>query len=119
MHPVRVLLRTFPLERLSMTTTLANPFADVLDLRAISPRERHAMIFSRFDALQPGQYMQILNDHNPQPLRHQFEERCSGQFEWTALENGPTVWHVQIARTAHKAVVPAGDSCCSGGACCG
>ena len=102
-----------------MTSTLAHPFADVLDLRAISPRERHATIFTRFDALQPGQYMQILNDHNPQPLHYQFEVRCPGQFEWTALEDGPTVWHVQIALTANKAAEVAGGSCCSGGACCG
>ena len=47
---MRVHLRTFHLERLHMTSTLAHPFADVLDLRAISPRERHATIFTRFDA---------------------------------------------------------------------
>jgi uncharacterized protein (DUF2249 family) len=102
-----------------MTSTLATAFDDVLDLRAISPRERHTTIFSRFAALQPGQSLQILNDHNPQPLRYQFEDRCSGQFDWTALESGPTVWHVQITRTANQAAAPAGGSCCSGGACCG
>ena len=102
-----------------MTSPLASPSAQVLDLRFISPGERHAMIFSRFDALQPGQCLHILNDHNPQPLRNQFELRCAGQFEWTVLEAGPTVWQVQITRTAPKPVAPAGGSCCSGGACCG
>ena len=102
-----------------MTSTLASTSAHVLDLRAISPGERHAMIFSCFDALQPGQGLHLLNDHNPQPLRNQFELRCAGQFEWTVLEAGPTVWRVQIARTAPKPVAPAGGSCCSGGSCCG
>jgi uncharacterized protein (DUF2249 family) len=102
-----------------MTSTLAQPVADILDLREIAPSERHAMIFGRFDALQLGQSLQILNDHNPQPLRYQFDGRSYGQFEWSALETGPTVWSVQITRLGKNASVPAGDSCCSGGACCG
>lgn len=102
-----------------MTATLASPAAHVLDLREISPRERHATIFSVFDALQPGQSLQIVNDHNPQPLRYQFEDRSRDQFEWTALEAGPTVWRIQITRVGTQAARPTGDSCCSGGACCG
>lgn len=102
-----------------MTATLATPAARVLDLRDISPRERHARIFSLFDALQPGQSLQIVNDHNPQPLRYQFEDRSRDQFEWVALEAGPTVWRIQITRVGAQAAKPAGDSCCSGGACCG
>ena len=104
-----------------MTTTLIQP-THVLDLRTIAPRERHALIFSRFDALAIGQALHLVNDHNPQPLRYQFDDRSYGQFEWTVLEAGPTVWRIQIARTADAAAPQAGarnDSCCSGGACCG
>jgi uncharacterized protein involved in response to NO len=57
-----------------------------------------------------------------QPLRDQFEDRAFGQFEWTALEAGPDVWRIQITRGTQAAVPsagPKGDSCCSGGACCG
>lgn len=102
-----------------MTSTLANAPAVTLDLREIAPRERHALIFGRFDALQPGQSLQLVNDHDPQPLRYQFENRSVGQFEWVALEAGPAVWRVQIKRTAGQAGPAVGDSCCSGGACCG
>lgn len=102
-----------------MTSTLAQPVADLIDLREIPPRQRHALIFGRFDALQPGQSLQLVNDHDPQPLRYQFDDRAYAQFEWTALEAGPAVWRVQITRTGQRAAVPAGDSCCSGGACCG
>lgn len=121
MHLVRVLLRTHRLERAPMTATLSHP-ADVLDLRTIAPRERHALIFGRFGALSTTQSLQLVNDHNPQPLRYQFEDRFAGQFEWAALETGPAVWRVQITRIADAAPVAAGaqgDSCCSGGACCG
>lgn len=103
-----------------MTSTLFHPRTDTLDLRVIAPRERHFLIFGRFAALAPGQALQLVNDHDPRPLRHQFDERFGGQFEWTALEAGPTVWRVQITRVgAGQAAAPAGDSCCSGGACCG
>ncbi len=102
-----------------MTATLTPP-VDVLDLRTIVPRERHALIFRSFDALATGQSLQLVNDHNPQPLRFQFEDRAFGQFEWAALETGPTVWRVQITRVAAPTPARArGDSCCSGGACSG
>lgn len=104
-----------------MSAILAHP-ADVLDLRTIAPAQRHALIFDRFDALLKGQSLQLVNDHNPQPLRFQFDDRFFGQFEWAVLESGPAVWRVQITRVG-AAVAPAadarGDSCCSGGACCG
>ena len=51
-----------------MTATLIQPTFE-LDLRTIAPRERHPLIFGRFDALATGQTLQLVNDHNPQPLR--------------------------------------------------
>jgi uncharacterized protein (DUF2249 family) len=95
----------------------ASPAA--IDLRTIAPRERHALVFGRFDALPPGQAMHLVNDHDPQPLRWQLEDRASGQFEWAALESGPSVWRVQILRVGAKPAGAATGSCCSGGACCG
>ena len=83
-----------------------------LDLRQIAPPQRHAMIFSTFEALQPGQALELVNDHNPQPLNEQFQMRSPGQFSWTALEQGPEVWRVQIGKKAKAA-----SSCCGG--CCG
>ena len=50
-----------------MTATLIQP-THVLDLRTIPPRERHPLIFGRFDGLAVGQALQLVNDHNPQPL---------------------------------------------------
>ena len=104
-----------------MTATLTPPTFE-LDLRTIAPRERHPLIFGRFEALATGQALQLVNDHNPQPLRYQFDDRAFGQFEWVALEAGPEVWRIQITRTADAALPQAGkkgDACCSGGACCG
>lgn len=87
--------------------------SNVLDLRPIAPLQRHAQIFSLFETLQPGQTLELLNDHDPQALNAQFELRSPGQFSWTALEQGPDVWRVQVGKTAAKAA----SSCCGG--CCG
>jgi uncharacterized protein (DUF2249 family) len=104
-----------------MTSTLATATATAatLDLRAIAAHERHARVFSQFDALQVGQSLQLQSDHDPQPLRGQFDKRCRGQFAWAALEAGPAVWRVQLTRIGAKPAPWTGDSCCSGGACGG
>lgn len=101
-----------------MTTTLTPPPLS-LDLRTIAPRERHALIFARFDSLAIGQALQLVNDHAPIPLRLQFDDRASGQFEWTTMETGPSVWRIQVTRIAAPSARAKGDACCSGGACCG
>lgn len=100
-------------------SALATASPAAIDLRTIAPRERHALVFARFDALQAGQALQLVNDHDPQPLRFQLDDRAFGQFEWAALESGPEVWRVQITRVGIKSAPMANDSCCSGGACCG
>lgn len=101
-----------------MTFTLAAP-TTTIDLRSIAPRERHALIFARFDSLQPGQALELVNDHDPQPLRVQFEDRAFGQYDWRYVENGPASWRVRIGKSGVSPASEAGDSCCSGGACCG
>ena len=70
-----------------------------LDVRVIPPREKHPTIFQTFDALQPGESFVLVNDHDPFPLRYQFEATRPGRFGWEYLEQGPLVWRVQISRT--------------------
>jgi len=91
-----------------------------IDVRTIVPRDRHPLIFQCFDALTAGQAMQLVNDHDPRPLRYQFDSRSPGQFAWTYLQAGPHLWRVQISKLAGTGAteVP-GNSCCSGGACGG
>jgi uncharacterized protein (DUF2249 family) len=101
-----------------MTSILAAP-TTTIDLRSIAPRERHALIFARFDALQPGQALELVIDHDPQPLRVQFEDRAYGQYDWRYVENGPASWRVRVGKSGANPTSDAGDSCCSGGACCG
>lgn len=82
-----------------------------IDVRQVPPRERHALIFSTFDRLPAGGALELVNDHDPQPLRGQFDALMPGSYAWAYLESGPETWRVRISKKA------SGDSCCSGGGC--
>ena len=71
-----------------------------LDVRQVAPRERHPLIFERFESLQPGEAFILVNDHDPKPLYYQFQAERAGQFDWEYLAQGPEVWRVRIARKA-------------------
>lgn len=71
-----------------------------LDIRMVPPREKHPAIFRTFDNLAKGEAFTLINDHDPFPLRHQFEATRAGQYEWTYVEKGPAVWRVLIGKAA-------------------
>lgn len=72
----------------------------VLDVRSLPPAGRHQLIFSAFDSLTPGESFELVNDHDPKPLRYQLAAEHPDEFSWDYLEAGPTAWRVRIARTA-------------------
>ncbi|MCU0307097.1 MAG: DUF2249 domain-containing protein [Thermoleophilia bacterium] len=72
--------------------------AVVIDVREIVPRERHPLIFSTLDDLPSGGVLEIVNDHDPAPLRYQLEATRPDAFAWEYLEQGPEVWRVHITR---------------------
>ncbi len=96
------------------TNTAPTP---TVDLRTITPRDRHTLVFSTFKALLPGEAMELINDHNPQPLLGQFESGLFGAFSWNPLESGPEQWRVQIAKPLAAKPAHGGNSCC--GSCGG
>jgi uncharacterized protein (DUF2249 family) len=69
-----------------------------LDARVIPPRDKHPSIFRTFDSLKSGQSMILINDHDPRPLRYQLSAERPDSFGWTYLEEGPSVWRIQIDR---------------------
>ena len=69
-----------------------------LDVRKIGPKDKHPTIFQTFAKLQPGQTMEIINDHDPKPLYYQFMAEHADQFAWQYLEDGPEVWRVAITK---------------------
>lgn len=87
-----------------------------VDVRRLAPRERHPIVFSTFDGLKVGGVMELVNDHDPQPLFFQFQSRLPGGFTWTYQEAGPTTWRVKIRRLTGAA---ASEDGCRGGCACG
>ena len=71
-----------------------------LDVRSVPPARRHQLIFDTYERLAPGGGFILINDHDPKPLRYQFEAEHAGEFSWDYLEQGPETWRVRIGRPA-------------------
>jgi uncharacterized protein (DUF2249 family) len=86
------------LERETMTesTTVT------LDVREMTPRERHPAIFARLDALQPGEALRLVNDHDPQPLRYQLLAEHPDLFSWESEQEGPEEWVIRIQKRGQE-----------------
>lgn len=69
-----------------------------LDVRVEPPARRHGLIFGKYFKLAPGEGFVIVNDHDPKPLRYQFEAQYKGLFTWDYLEEGPEVWRVRVGK---------------------
>lgn len=59
------------------------------DARAIAHRFRHSAIFGALDALQPGEAMRFVNDHDPLPLLHQMQQRYGERVAVHYLQREP------------------------------
>ena len=73
-------------------------FAARVDARDYQPKDKHPAIFGAFESLEPGQKMELTNDHDPRPLHYQFIMEMPDSFEWEYLEEGPEIWRVAITR---------------------
>jgi uncharacterized protein (DUF2249 family) len=85
------------------STSAVDPHA-VFDVRPIPGRVKHAQIFQRWFDLPLGGYFVLLNDHDPVPLRYQFEAEFPGAFLWDYLTTGPDEFRVKITKL--RAVSP-------------
>ena len=62
---------------LHLSATALYPF----DALGIAKRFRHAAIFGALDALQSGETMQFVNDHDPLPLLDQLRNRYGDRVD--------------------------------------
>ena len=64
-------------------TTAATPTdnAYLFDARGIARRFRHSAIFGALGALQAGETMRFVNDHDPLPLLDQLRQRFGERVE--------------------------------------
>lgn len=69
-----------------------------LDVREIPHGRRHPRIFGIYARLAPGESFVLVNNHDPKPLRREFQATYPDQFGWDYLEAGPDQWQVRIKR---------------------
>ena len=87
-----------------------------LDLRPLPRPQRHLLVFQTYEALAPGQAFELVNDHDPLGLLHQFNALVPGQFTWDYRAQGPDAWRVVIGRVEGGGSAPRGHD---GGCGCG
>jgi uncharacterized protein (DUF2249 family) len=105
MHHIARLEQKLEAASLSVSPLIRNgasmPTEDrLLDVRTEIPKRRHELIFESFGELATGDTYVLVNDHDPKPLKYQFEAENAGEFTWEYLEEGPEVWRVRIGRIA-------------------
>jgi len=71
-----------------------------IDVRSLACEERHSLIFSTFAGLAAGNALELVNDHDPRPLRNVFQAQYPDRFSWEYLEQGPETWRVSITKLA-------------------
>lgn len=71
---------------------------DEVDVREVPHGRRHPRIFGVYARLAAGESFVLVNNHDPKPLRREFEATYPEQFSWDYLESGPTLWRVRISR---------------------
>ncbi len=59
------------------------------DARGIAKRFRHAAIFGALNALNPGETMRFLNDHDPLPLLAQLQQHYGDNLEIRYISRDP------------------------------
>ena len=59
------------------------------DARGIARRFRHSAIFGALGALEPGEAMRFVNDHDPLPLLDQIRERFGEHVEVMYRQRDP------------------------------
>ncbi|MFJ2022074.1 DUF2249 domain-containing protein [Streptomyces nodosus] len=76
---------------------------EIVDVREIPHGQRHPRIFTRFARLAGGESFVLVNNHDPKPLRREFEATQPGRFAWEYLESGPEQWQIRITRVDDNA----------------
>ncbi len=72
--------------------------AVVFDVRPIPCNVKHGQTFQRWRDLAVGEFFALLNDHDPKPLKYQFDAEFTNAFSWEYLEQGPEEFRVKITK---------------------
>lgn len=73
-------------------------FSATVNAMEYPPQLKHKVIFETFNGLDASEAMLLINDHDPIPLRYQFESMFPGKFGWSYIEQGPDTFRVKIEK---------------------
>ena len=79
--------------------------SDTFDVRDIPCRDKHALIFQRWNELPLNGAFILVNHHDPHPLRHQFQTLYGQAFGWEYLERSADLVRIKISRLAETDAV--------------
>lgn len=71
-----------------------------LDVRLLHKSDRHPAIFRAYGALAVGESFVVVNDHDPEHLRGEFELDHAGGYGWDYLDRGAELWRIRISKLA-------------------
>lgn len=69
-----------------------------LDVRRLRKPDKHPAIFAAYADLPVGASFVLVNDHDPQHLREEFESDHGGSFGWEYLSRDVRDWRVRITK---------------------
>lgn len=104
------------------TLPVLDPTVFPFDARGVAKRFRHAAIFGALEALEDGETMRFVNDHDPLPLLGQIQQRYGSQvaITYVAREPGNIVidFSIQLQPRETQPAAPAPQGGCGGGGGC-
>ena len=72
----------------------------ILDATELTDREAVDGFLSRFDALEPGEKMELKTRDSGSGVLAKLQALRPGEYEWSPIEAGPPVWTTEILRRA-------------------
>lgn len=73
-------------------------FAATVNATEYPPHLKHKVIFETFNKLESNESLLLINDHDPVPLRFQFESMHPGKYSWEYIEQGPDTFKIKIGK---------------------
>jgi len=71
-----------------------------LDVRGMRKPDKHPTIFATYAALPVNGAFVLVNDHDPQHLREEFEADHPASYGWEYLTREPRNWRIKITKLA-------------------
>ena len=71
----------------------------MLDVRPVPPKDRYDRIMAAYEALLPGESLELAVDHDPKCMYYTLRATRGDQaFSFDYLENGPMTWRVRVQK---------------------